>query len=388
MKHYIQLIVLFVCGFGFAQNTNSYEAIDKKMDVIPASMATSTESIADYIVKNFSTNEEKIRAAFYWTAANISYDVANMNNQNPNQTTQEKITNTLKTRKGVCMHYAEVFKDIASKMGIEVLLISGYNKDVKGKIAPVSHVWCASKMDGVWYVFDPTWGAGYVDNQKYVKRLNNNYFKAEPKSFLSSHMPFDYLWQFSEYPITNQEFYDGKTEAANKRVKFDFVNEIESYQGLSVSDKAKASAVRIEKNGLKNKLISERLAYEKLRINYESQKDSYAKIQDIVAKFNEANVLFTQFIKYRNARFIPLVSDEEIKSKIQVPYDAVSQCQIDISEIKDVQRENLANFNSLKNAIADSKKNYEIHLNFVNEYLSKDKVEREKMFVKTTIKRR
>lgn len=392
MRTILMLFSFFVLNFVVAQNTTEYDVIDKKISEISKNSESKTTFIANYIAKNFTTTDDKLRAAYYWIATNISYDVENMLNQKP-QTSEEKIANVLRTKKGVCMHYAELFKDIASKLGIEIILIEGYTKTY-GKVAPLSHVWCASKIDGIWYLYDPTWGAGYVENEKYVKKVNNKYYKAEPKSLISSHMPFDYLWQFSEYPITNQEFYDNKVVSENKSVQFDFTNEIITFQGLSDIEKAKASAERIEKNGLKNRLISDRLDFKKKKIDYENQKinnknqnDSNAKIQIIVANLNKANVLFSQFLKYRSAKFTPLVSDEMIKEKIQIPYDLISQCQNDINEINDVPKENVANLKTLKNAINNSKNNFETHLNFVNEYLTKDKSEREKMFYKTVIRK-
>ena len=48
------------------------------MDKIPDSLTTSTSGIANYINENFKSEDEKIRAVFYWTASNISYDVPNM----------------------------------------------------------------------------------------------------------------------------------------------------------------------------------------------------------------------------------------------------------------------------------------------------------------------
>jgi transglutaminase-like putative cysteine protease len=73
--------------------------------VLPAS---STDAIANYINANFKTETDKIRAVFYWTASNISYDVPGMFDLNVNETVPEKIAKTLKKRKGVCAHYAVV----------------------------------------------------------------------------------------------------------------------------------------------------------------------------------------------------------------------------------------------------------------------------------------
>lgn len=134
MRNLLIVFSLFVLNFVVAQSTSEYEVIDKKIDLISENSESSTTFIANYISKNFTTNNDKLRAAFYWTASNISYDVENMLNQKP-QTSEEKIANVLRTKKGVCMHYAELFKDITSKLGIEIVLIEGYTKtNGKGRI--------------------------------------------------------------------------------------------------------------------------------------------------------------------------------------------------------------------------------------------------------------
>jgi transglutaminase/protease-like cytokinesis protein 3 len=74
----------------------------------------------------------------------------------------------------------------------------------------MSHAWCASKIDNQWYIFDPTWGSGYVNNGKFLMLLTI-VIKANPSEIIASHMPFDYMWQFLNYPISNQEFYNGST---------------------------------------------------------------------------------------------------------------------------------------------------------------------------------
>jgi transglutaminase/protease-like cytokinesis protein 3 len=44
----------------------------------------------------------------------------------------------------------------------------------------------------------------------FIKKLNNAYFKVEPAQIIASHIPFDYLWQFLNYPITNGGFMKAK----------------------------------------------------------------------------------------------------------------------------------------------------------------------------------
>ena len=116
---------------------------------------------------------------------------------------------TLKTKKGICADYSILFHEIASLTGIKSFVIEGYTKQ-NGKIDVLSHAWCAAKINNEWYLFDPTWGSGYVNNNKYTRKINNLYYKVAPSQMISSHMPFDYLWQFLTYPITNQEFINAK----------------------------------------------------------------------------------------------------------------------------------------------------------------------------------
>jgi transglutaminase/protease-like cytokinesis protein 3 len=84
----------------------------------------------------------------------------------------------------------------------------------------MSHAWCASKIDNQWYIFDPTWGSGFVNNGKFVNAFDDRYFKSS--EIIASHMPFDYMWQFLTYPISNQEFYNGSTGVDKSKKRFDF----------------------------------------------------------------------------------------------------------------------------------------------------------------------
>lgn len=382
MRKFLLIIVLFISTLSFGQ----FEAIDTKMDEIPESVESSTTSIANYISENFTTDDDKIRAVFYWTASTISYDVENMFNQPPNQTVDFKINRTLETKKGVCMHYAEVFKDIANKVGVRTVIIDGYTKQ-DGKIVTIGHSWNASKINGTWYLFDPTWGSGYVNNQQYFRKLNNDFFKADVVQFGLSHMPFDYLWQLKEYPISNQEFYDSKTASELTTVKFDFNSEIEKNENLSNIERTTAVISRVEKGGLINNLIIEKIAMSKKEIDYFKETEAIAKLEIIVPQFNEATKQLNEFIYFRNHKFMPAISDEELKNKLQIPYDLIVKYQEDVNKIS-VSKENTSNLNSIKKAISATKLIADNQQVFLKEYLAKSTVDRAKMFIKViTIKK-
>ena len=367
----------------FGQVNPGYALVDAKLAAIPVSSTTSIEAIAKYINTNFKTETDKIRAIFYWTASNISYDVPGMYEVNFNETVPEKIAKTLKTKKGVCIHYAVVFDALSQKVGLESYIIEGYTKQ-NGKISNLAHAWIAAKIDKKWYVFDPTWGAGYVNSGKFSKKLNNSYFKVAPVAIIASHIPFDYLWQFSNYPITNGEFYEGKIQINKTKKYFDFEKEITSYNAMSEADQLFASAERIEKNGLKNAMILERYEGKKQQLTYLRQNTNIEKLNAIVNEMNEAVVLLNDFIHYRNNKFKPTLSDDEISNMIETPRAKLVKCQNDIYSVGPVGDKNASNVASIKASIGAALEQAEEHSLFVKNYLSKSKIVRKTMFSKVS----
>ena len=375
MKKSAQLFILLFSNILFSQ----YDAIDKTMDAIPGQNENTTESIANYISRNFITQDDKIRAAFYWTASNISYDSKAINLIKI-YTKEEKINSALKTRKGVCMHYSEVFNDIVTKMGMKSYVIDGYTKQ-SGEIARLSHAWTACMIDEKWYLVDVTWGSGYIKDNVYYKKLNNIYYKSSATAFLKTHMPYDYIWQLNENPITNDGFYNDETKSSLIANSYDFSAQIEAFLKLSEPEKLLQKMQRMEKAGLKNNFVKE--AYSVLKKNFDGYKNnnSIPKLELIVSEFNDANKLLDNFIHYRNARFTPMLSDDKIKEKAQIAYDKWSFCKVELAKIVDVSKENLTNFNSLKKAVTFAQKRFDTQLSFANEYLLKSPAERASVFV-------
>lgn len=381
MKSTFLLSIFFFSILSFGQTKLEYALIDRQISTIPNSSTHSTEDIANYINTNFKTDPDKIRAVFYWTASNISYDITNINVVDYTESPQDKISKTLKSKKGLCIHYAEVFNDLSNKIGIQSYIIEGYTKQ-NGKVATLSHAWCAAKIDNKWYLFDPTWGAGYVSNGKFFKKLNNSYFKVEPYKIISSHIPFDYLWQFLNYPITNQEFYDGKTQTNKSKKYFDFEKGLTKYNSLTEVDQVFESAERIQKNGIKNTLILERLEGKKKQLISLRENTNIEKLNSIVADYNEAIILLNDFIYYRNNKFKPTLPDDEIQKMIEKPKEKLIKCQDAIYTVGSVGNENSSNLTALKKSINEALGQAEEHDQFVKNYLSKSKIARKSMFTK------
>ena len=383
MKNTFLFFCFFFANFNFGQANATYADIDKKMAVIPKSSTGNTTAIAQYIEQNFKTDIDKIRAVFYWTATNISYDVPNMLATHFGESENDRITKTLETHKGVCQDYALVFNEIANILGVKCVVIDGYTKQ-NGLIANLSHAWCAAKIDNKWYLFDPTWGSGYVNNNKYTRKLDTSYFKVSPEKSIISHMPFDYLWQFLNYPVSNQEFISGKVQIDKTKKSFDFEKEIAQYESEAVTDQLFESAERIEKNGLKNALIVERYQSKKKEWAYYQQSANIDKLNGIVVELNQAVVLLNDFILYRNNKFKPTFPDDEINSMIQKPREQLIKCQKDIYSIGSTGPDNIAHLKSIKSSIETNLALAEEHAAFVKNYLSKSKLVRKTMFSKAS----
>ncbi|MFE3846396.1 transglutaminase domain-containing protein [Flavobacterium sp. LB3P45] len=382
LKNIYILLSLFLSILSFGQSQTDDMLVDVQISKIPNSATFSTKDIANYINSNFKTDNDKIRAIFYWTASNISYDMGNRLTLNSKETSENKIKNILQTRKGVCGDYTEIFNDLAKKVGVKSVIISGYTKQ-NGVIDTISHAWCAAKINNKWYLFDPTWGSGYANNGRFFKKIDNSYFKVNPLQSISSHIPFDYLWQFLHYPITNQEFYQGRTQINKSKKYFDFENEIARYESSSEIDRLYDSAERIEKNGVENNLILERLKNKDKNISYLRQKTNVEKLNIITINCNQAITLLNDFINYRNKRFSPTLPDKEIKNMVTTPKQKLIECQNALYDMGYVGNGNSSSLASLKKSVDNALAQTEGHLLFVQNYLSKNNIARKGMFTKT-----
>lgn len=368
-----------------AQAVNQYAAVDAKIAVIPDSLSKSTALIANYIQNNFKTDDEKVRAAFYWTASKISYDIENMYAINFNETKEQKIDKTLKSKKGVCINYAEIFNDITNKLGVKSVVIEGYTRQ-NGKASYVAHAWCGVKMGDDWFVFDPTWASGYVNSKnQFVKKFNPIYYKADPVKIIISHMPFDYLWQFLGYPISNEMFLAGQTKTNKSQPAFDYYTEIERYETLPYIDKLKSSAQRIELAGVKNALVFDRLANKKAEIEVLTHNKMSEEYNAISSSFNEAINQYNDFINYRNRKFTPTYTDGIIKEMIETPRNTFLKCKESISNLKNVDDSNLPNVKNLSTSINKAIDMCDEQLKFVNDYISKNKSQRKALFGQRSI---
>lgn len=177
---------------------------DKALSVGPM-IGSSYQEIAAALTSGLTDDAEKSRAIFRWISEHIEYDVqafkASLLGDPLSGISAE---NTLKTRKGVCTGYADLFTAMALHAGLTVKSIGGFAKGWGYKETPdmdktPNHAWNAVLIDGRWRLLDVTWAAGSVTpDLNFIKRFKTGYFFPDPAEFFKKHEPTQEIWSLLE----------------------------------------------------------------------------------------------------------------------------------------------------------------------------------------------
>jgi hypothetical protein len=381
MKNLFFVLLLIVSFTLNAQTKNAeYKKVDEK--IISYSNTLNNNAISElvaFINSNFSTETDKLRAVFIWIATHFEYDVANMFTLKLYTEPQEIIDELLKNNTGVCIHFAYLFNEIGNKLGIKTFVISGYTKQ-NGLVDNMPHVWCASLVDSMWYLIDPTWGAGYVQNQKFIKKLNDYYFKTAPEDLIRSHIPFDPLWQFLYYPISSQDFYDGHTEINKETTFFNYIDTLKTYENKTKLEQLIATNRRIEQNGVKNEITYNQLKNNEIEIESYKNQNIVDEYNAVVYLFNEGVNKLNRFIDYRNNQFIPEKTETEIRDMVESAEKLFLTSQNKLQHLISTDKNTADSINRLKTSIIDVMIQTQEQKKFIDKYFSTAKIFRKSLF--------
>lgn len=305
-KIMLLLLLVFTLKLSKAQEINEFTEADNLALTIPDSKTNSTDSIARYIKSHLNSDAKKARAIYSWVTANIRYSSDSSNAINLGENQEAKITVALRRRKGVCENYAAIFNDICVKSGLRSFVVNGYTKQ-NGSVDKMAHSWCAALIDNAWYLFDPTWDEG---------RTNSRYFMVQPSEFISSHMPYDPMWQLLNYSISHQQFYNSSFYKRNDVSYFNYVDSINAYFQMDSLHKLQSSALRILHGGLYNPLVKDNYNLIRMHIEIINQDKDVNLYNSSVADLNEATTILNNFIQYRNNQFTPEKTDAELQAML------------------------------------------------------------------------
>ena len=364
------LFFLFIFNAGILSAQLNNTDLDREMARIPKFKTSSISSIASFIQEKFSSDSNKLRAIYFFTANHIDYDVDNMFAVNFNETTENKIEKALSQRTGVCMHYAEVFNALANQLGFESYVVEGMTKQ-NGQTDGMAHAWNATKLDGKWYLFDATWGSGSVSQGKFIKKLDNQYYKVKPEKLAKTHYPFDYIWQFTNQPLKANDFLYGRPSSHKQKIDYESI--FKNLKKLSDLEKLNEAIVRIEANGLSHGIIFDRYTHLK-------QAATIIPYNEAVADYNEAVKKFNEYINFRNTQFSPNRSDQELAQMIKTPKQLAELARIKLQAIKNPDKNLGINPAGLIASVADLEKNILEQSQFVDTYIQTKPNKRKSLF--------
>lgn len=307
MRKWLFFLLFFCCiKFSKAQFFDDMQS-NNVVKHIPADKTISTAGIAEFIKQNFNGDRKRVCAIYLWVTSNIKYDTDSANVINLGADPGAKVTAALRRRRGVCENYAAIFNDICLKSGVTSFVVEGYTKQ-NGSVDRTGHSWCAVYIDNTWMLCDPTWDAGVGSNTKY--------FLVPASEMIQSHMPFDPLWQFLNYPVSHQEFYSSNIFSKKQQPYFNYVDSINAFIKLDSLERLRTSAFRIEQSGLYNNMVKDRLGVTKMQIEIIRQDKDVDLYNSSVADLNDATNIYNNFVEYRNKQFIPSMPDHELQAML------------------------------------------------------------------------
>lgn len=184
--------------------------IDSHALSTPHSVENDLDSLANYLTYPFQTDRAKARSIFRWIASNIEYDWASYQSGSYIRIPMEA-KDVLKSKSAVCEGYANLFKDLANRAGLESEKIIGYGKgfgyNPERALGDTNHAWNAVKIGGEWKLVDVTWARGGDPASNGEEKFNDFYFLTPPEHFINDHFPSVAKWQLLDRPISKTEFH-------------------------------------------------------------------------------------------------------------------------------------------------------------------------------------
>ena len=176
-----------------------FSAPDAHAAKFPRESVPSIDWLATQLTSPFTHSPtDQARCIFTWLHHNIAYDTVSFFNNAIQPSTP---ASTLTSGLAVCEGYAGLFTAIASKAGLESIVVGGHGKGYS--FAPLkpsqpipaeysTHAWNAVKLDNdSWKLIDSCWGAGHVNgkNQPYTKAFSPRMFTMPNDEFGLRHFP-------------------------------------------------------------------------------------------------------------------------------------------------------------------------------------------------------
>ncbi|MFY0253800.1 transglutaminase domain-containing protein [Chitinophaga sp. 30R24] len=353
---------------------------------IPETATASPAAMAQWLKAHTPNSIALQQALFNWMAAHIAYDVPNMNQISSYRDSAAAMQKTLRTRKGICTDYAVLYAQVCREAGISALVVTGYGLQNDIMIPTGSHDWVIVKNGAQWTVTDPTWGAGYVDNGRFIQRTNWAWFQVAPQLAVKTHMPYDPLWQLLLHPMGHDEVGIQGLAAAERRPVFSYSDSLNIWFRQSRLERLQSAAARIRRfGGAANPFIMSELDWMDQTIQVLVHNQEVANRNRQVDEFNVMNrsytevvKLYNEYVNFKNRQFSPEVKDDELKKMIDGIVGKLQDIEKSLSGLKDASIRQ--NTDELQQAVMEMKGKVQEERAFVYKYIKTEKGKRRELF--------
>lgn len=250
--------------FGYSQNWTSIDSFAQNLQW----SGQNVQQLSHQLTKNYIGETEKNRAIFSWIGAHITYDcdaffdplasqrsISYRNQkdykQKVKQWENQQVQQVLQSRKGMCMNYTLLYRDLCRAAGLEAEVVPGRIKtgrsDIGAAFVSSNHAWVAVKIEGQWTMHDPTLASGFVkkDCSGFVPEFRDEYYMIPPEQLILTHCPMERKWQLLEKPVSRRRFM-AMPYASNGIHHFGVESVFPTMGILQASDTQFAFAVRLE----------------------------------------------------------------------------------------------------------------------------------------------
>ena len=167
------------------------------------------------LTSSLGTDVERFRSIYTWVCNNIENDygqyLKNQRKRNRFKDDPEKLdvwnerfnqdvfNKLLKNNRTVCTGYAYLLKELANLSNLDCEIVHGFSRTSTTNIEKLdipNHSWNAIKLNGKWYLCDPTWSSGIQNPETFafIFDYNDGYFLPNPELFAINHYPIDPKW--------------------------------------------------------------------------------------------------------------------------------------------------------------------------------------------------
>lgn len=295
---FVLLMIAFSLSIGAFGNIQiDYRAIMRHVESTPGSVSSSTAKLSDYLCSPYSSDEEKFASIFYWVAKNIAYNDVLAKKAIFYEDVNEIVDQVMKTKSGVCQHFAELLARLGQESGLEVYVVNGYTR-TDGLVDNLTHAWNILKVSGKWYFIDATW-AGSSLKTIYKNQFPRSFFMMTAAENMERRMPFDPIWQGLTSPVKYNDF-DMGLEDTSKKGKFDFNDSINVFLKLNLIQRQIATMNRMKTNGRFNSLVKRE--YDLMEKNYKMLlfNQEVLKYNQGTSFYNNGIRFFNEYVKVKN----------------------------------------------------------------------------------------